>query len=272
MKGKVSKVLSRDEFKLVEVEKLSIEDEFMMWEPQTSRETTTKELITKAITKGVKNFYRPTLDLSFSKNGKDLFERWEKNFLAHWDENDSDEERTFYMHIAIQDTLFKKVMPKHVSFKSGYMPAIGKSYYWWVKFANQFMPQYNSRLGTSLEYGAFLGVLMKEFVESGKSVAWAWNAVCNDSKELGNYMNTGNVKRGFEPTGSRCVCGCHDLANTYKILGDSPKNNKFLVASGCYLEDSKDAPIARISSLPNPNIGNYYSTGWIVCSESKIYA
>jgi hypothetical protein len=101
-----------------------------------------------------------------------------------------------------------------ICFHLGKKPAVGKKHKWWIEAAQNYAPERNSRLGTRLEYGAFLGVLIKELVADEASSLWAWNAVCNDSEELGHYWNSKKAKHKFEPTGSRLVCAFYDLANT----------------------------------------------------------
>ena len=51
---------------LVEASKLSMEDEFMKYKPQTNQEKAFKKLISEAIKSGLKDFYRPVLDPSFN--------------------------------------------------------------------------------------------------------------------------------------------------------------------------------------------------------------
>ena len=153
-----------------------------------------------------------------------------------------------------------------IGYVAGNKPAVGKSYAWWSDTAKKYDPSRNSRLGTRLEYGAFLGVLIKKLVEEGKSVEWAWNAVCNDSKELGHYWNSEDAKHEFEPTGSRCICGFYDLANTYKILAEDEENGGFCFAGGACCDGSGNYPIAciRCSAF---SYGDYDgSVGWIVLS------
>jgi len=206
---------------LVDAENLSLSDSFMAFEPQTGRESLTKELIHKAISAGVKNFYRPKCDPSFTKG-----------------------EAGFY-------------------FEFGKAPAVGKSYDWWIKAIRNHSADHNVKLGTRLQYGAFLGVLIKRLIEEGKTAEWAWNAVCNDSAELGHYWNSVKAKHTFEPTGSREICGFCDLANTYKILADDSDNNIYWMASGIYGGDSKIYPIADICRGNSRNFG-IYGVGWIV--------
>ena len=125
-------------------------------------------------------------------------------------------------------------------------PAVGKSYNWWAKNAKEFEPERGSRLGTKSEYIAFLAVLIKELVASGKSSEWAWNAVCNNSKELGHYWNSKNSKHAFEDTGSREICGWYDLANCYKILAEDEEAGSFWLASSDYSRSSDSFPLADL--------------------------
>ena len=53
---------------LIEASKLSLEDLFMQYEPKTNKEQEFKELLTAVIKKGVKDFYRPSIDPSFNKD------------------------------------------------------------------------------------------------------------------------------------------------------------------------------------------------------------
>ena len=208
----------------VEAESLSLDDEFMKYKPKTEQEEETKALIKEAIEKGVKNFYRPIMDPSFTKTGENI--RYEK----------------------------------------GRGPAVGKSYNWWKKVAEEYCPERNSRLGTRLEYAAFLGVLIKNLVAEGRSISWAWNAVCNDSKELGHYRNSENAKCKFEPTGSRQICDYYDLANTYKILAEDNEAGGFWLAGGCYFNYSDNNPLAGLNLDSCRDCDYHYSVGWLVLS------
>ena len=61
-----------DVFVLVEAESLSMDDEFMQWEPKSDEIIEAKELIAEAIRSGVKNFYRPKYDPSFTDGRKGI--------------------------------------------------------------------------------------------------------------------------------------------------------------------------------------------------------
>jgi hypothetical protein len=190
----------------IDAESLSKTDKFLTYQPKTPREEETKERILAAIDAGVKNYYRPVMDPSFTKDDEGIF------------------------------------------FKSQSWPAVGKSYRWWEKAAKEYAPERNSRLGTDLEYAAFLGVFIKKLASKCKSIEWAWNVVCNDSRELGHYWNSDASGRHYEPTGSRGSCGFYDLANTTKILACEADTDKFCLAGGNFLNDGWDDPIANITA------------------------
>ena len=156
-----------------------------------------------------------------------------------------------------------------VIFKAGNKPAVGKSYNWWKKVAKEFMSERHSRLGTKSEYVAFLGVLIKKLVEDEKwSVAKAWDAVCNNSKELGHYWNSEDAKDDFEDTGMREICGFFDLANTFKILAEDEDDcvGGFWLAGGYCNRYSYYDPLAGLSRLTYLFYDRDYGVGWFVLS------
>jgi len=207
---------------LIEAEELSLDDDFMKYEPKTKEQNEVKALIIEVIEKKVKNFYRPKCDPSFTEDGKGI------------------------------------------CFIPGKMPAVGKSCIWWYDTAKAYNPKRNSRLGTRLHYGAFLGVLIKKLVEERVNLEWAWTAVCNDSWVLGHYWNSENAKHDFELTCSRMTCGFYDLANTYKILAEDKEGISFFEASGIYDCLGDYYPVADIDCICYPNIIRNYDVGWIV--------
>lgn len=215
-----------DVFVLIEAESLSIKDEFMQHEPKTKREEDAKKLICDAIRSKVKNFYRPKYDPSFFLNGKGKVD---------------------------------------ICFKAGEYPALEMDFDWWVETAINYNRERNSRLGNRFEYAAFLGVLIKNLVLEGKTVEWAWHAVCDNSRELGNYHNSENFNPD-EPTGSRYICGFYDLGNTYKILADEDEEDSFWLAGGYCFADGSEYPLADVTYHYNYIDGFYNSVGWIVCS------
>ena len=153
-----------------------------------------------------------------------------------------------------------------VTYKAGNKPAVGKSYNWWKKVAKEFMPERNSRLGTKSEYVAFLGVLIKKLVDDEKwSVAKAWDAVCNNSKELGHYIDSEDAKYEFEDTGMREICGFFDLANTCKILAED--EDDFWLAGGNYYGNSSYCPLADLCCRAYLYYDDGFSSvGWFVLS------
>lgn len=151
-----------------------------------------------------------------------------------------------------------------ICYVSGKKPAVGESYNWWAKTAKKFKPECKSRLGTKSEYIAFLAVLIKSLVASGWSIAKAWNAVCNDSKELGHYCNSENAKHTFEDTESREICGFCDLANTYKILAEDEEAGGFWLAGGYYNNFGNFFPLAGLYHNFDRNYDIDFSVGWLV--------
>ena len=151
-----------------------------------------------------------------------------------------------------------------IVFKPGNKPAVGLSAVLWDETWKKFMPSKNSRSGTELHYAAFLGKLMKYLVDDKNySVTSAWEAVCNDSSDLGHYLNSKDAKRDFEPTGSRKVGEHFDLANTCKILKKWEASG-FLLAGGSYYDVSYDYPLADLDVFKRPEDCYYGSVGWLV--------
>lgn len=104
-------------------------------------------------------------------------------------------------------------------------------------------------LATEYQYYAFWVWLINQLVKVGKSVDVAIKMVVLDSKELGHYYDSENSTKGkdFEDTGSRCVCGVYDLANTYKILSCSNKEaGGFWLGGGDYYDRGCNYPLANL--------------------------
>lgn len=59
-------------FRLVEASKLSLTDKFMKYSPNTPRVNEFKSILTAVIQRGVKDFYHPKYDPSFSYMGKNI--------------------------------------------------------------------------------------------------------------------------------------------------------------------------------------------------------
>ena len=152
----------------------------------------------------------------------------------------------------------------NICYKAGMKPAVGKSANWWKEKAKEFMPEKDSRLGTTKERIAFLGLLIKYLIEEkGYKVSDAWKAVCNQSKDLGHYYDSENAKHVFEPTGSRSIGGWYDLVNTCKITVDDEADG-FSFVGGSYSEISICYPLADVNSVFDHHYDDFYSTGWVV--------
>ena len=154
----------------------------------------------------------------------------------------------------------------NIYFKAGMKPAVGKSPNWWKENAKKFMPEKGSRLGTTKERIAFLGLLIRYLIEEkGYTVSNAWKAVCDQSKDLGHYWDSENAKHDFEDTGSRRVGEWYDLANTCKITVDDEAGG-FSLVGGNYDNNGDDYPLADVFSINHPNNVFGSSVGWLVLS------
>lgn len=138
----------------------------------------------------------------------------------------------------------------------------------WDKKAKDFMPEKNSRIGTTNERIAFLGLFIKYLIEEEDyTVSKAWEEVCDHSEMLGWYNNSfkGKYVMGlYCYTGSMQVGKWYDLANTCKITID---NDEFLLVGGCYTDNGKDHPLADVNSVHRPgyvDISSQISVLWIV--------
>ena len=157
---------------------------------------------------------------------------------------------------------------RNICYLPGNKPAVDKKYDWWEKIAKEFNPKRKSRLGTKTEYIAFLAILIKELVACGKSIEWAWDAICNNSRDLGHYSNSEKAKCTYEETGSRRVCDFYDLANTFKILAEDKEASCIWIAGGHYNMYGDTHPLTNFFSVPNNGIFHNIildgSTAWIV--------
>lgn len=151
----------------------------------------------------------------------------------------------------------------NIIYKEWERPAVGKSIRYWNAEAKRFMPKKNSRMGSLLQYDAFLGLLIKYLIEEkGYKVADAWEAVCDDSRDLGHYCNSENAKDKFEQTGSRKIWDFYDLANTYKIVTDENSDSGFSLVVGDF--GSRSGSLSDVTSVKY--LGGSYekSVAWLV--------
>lgn len=155
----------------------------------------------------------------------------------------------------------------NICFKAGMKPAVGKlSVNEWKRVAKEFLPEKESRLGTTKERIAFLGLLIKYLIEEkGYEVKDAWKAVCDQSKDLGHYWDSENAKHDFEDTGSRQIGEWCDLGNTCKITEDD-EVGCFSLVGGSYVCDGGSCPLVVVCSVDLPNGVFFYGVGWFVLS------
>lgn len=158
----------------------------------------------------------------------------------------------------------------NIVYKKGMKPALRKSAIWWNENAKLVLPNKNSRIGSSNQRIAFLGVLIKYLSEhkydySTDPINDAWRDVCIHSDGIGyyRYSDTDKNEIGFSPTGTKQVGVWHDLANTYKILFDE-KSGRYALAGGSCHDTGRGCPLADISDLNCPYSDFSSSLGWIV--------
>ena len=163
----------------------------------------------------------------------------------------------------VMDPSFADEAKTKIHYKAGELPAIGKNYNWWKKTVK------DSKwcIGTTAQYVAFLGVLIKMLVDKGWTCCEAWDAVCNDSRKLGNYENSDDKKHRIEDTGSREICGFFDLANTFKILAKDEEAGCYWYAGGTCLGDSSLHPLAKWSPYELYDYNRGISVAWLVLKK-----
>lgn len=150
-----------------------------------------------------------------------------------------------------------------IFYQKGNKPAVGKSAAWWEENAKKFIPQKKSRIGKRKQRIAFLGVLIKQLIEElGYNASDAWRAVCDQSKELGHFLDSKDAKKQFEPTGSRQVGTWYDLGNTFNLIRGEVF--KFVLYGGCYSDNGNDYPLAFYEGFDYPEGEYMLSTAWIV--------
>ena len=156
-----------------------------------------------------------------------------------------------------------------IAYQKGKKPAVGHSYNWWSETASK-MPAVEGRqwrLITEHEHYATFMWLVNQLRKAGKSNDEILNQIVKDSKELGHYYDSENSTRGkdFELTGSRCVCGLYDLANTFKILACSNEEaGGFWLAGGDFYVDGYDFPLARLDRNTDVHYDDNFSVGLLV--------
>ncbi len=161
------------------------------------------------------------------------------------------------------DPSFAEKEKTKIHYVAGERPAVGKSYNWW----EETIKDSKWCFGTKAQYVAFLGILIKMLVAKGWTCCEAWDAVCNNSKNLGHYRNSDNAKHQFEDTGSREICGFFDLANTYKILAEDEAAGGFWLASGNYNNNGSNCPLADLGLFSSYDNYRNSSVAWLVLKK-----
>lgn len=198
----------------------------------------------------------------------------EDDFLKHEPTSESQKETKKEIISAIKSGLCdfraQKMDPSmdengNIYYKVGEKPAVERIIVKeWKKKAKDFLPEKNSRLSENKEHYAFLALLIKYLIEKKHyKVGNAWKAVCDQSKNLGHYIDSKNWKGDFELTGSRKVGKWYDLGNTFKITINE-KTGGFVIFGGCYNSYGDDCPLADAISIDYPDNFYNYSVGEIV--------
>lgn len=174
------------------------------------------------------------------------------------------------MESGLSDILVPRIDPSYddagnISFKASKMrmPIVGHSGEWWKRKAEEFMPEKGSRLGTTNERIAFLGLLIRETLieRLGYTVGDAWKAVCDQSKDLGHYFDSRKERYSYEPTGSRQVGVWYDLGNVFKFTSNG-ENAGFSLMGGTYCHHGFQCPLSNVSCDYSYEYDD--ATGWIV--------
>lgn len=201
---------------LIPVSKLSTEDAFMKLAPKSTkaeRDLHNRIGILEHMTKKgyVKDFYKPIMD-----PGVTDFYNW----------------HTF-------------LNPARIVYEKGRPPATGGTVEYWLEMTS-FTEGW--RIGNKHEYVGFLGILIKMLIEEENfSVAEAWNAVCNDSKDLGIYHKP--YEDNMRNTGSKGICGFYDLGNTRKIIELDYQISSYAHAGGDFTKRSQEYPLSCIEKI-----------------------
>ena len=145
------------------------------------------------------------------------------------------------------------------------LPAVNKSAIEWKKIAEDFMPEKNSSLGTCDQRLVFLALQIKYLVKKEDySMNEAWRAICDQSKDFGNYWDAKDARHGFAKTGKRNIGRWCDLANTYKIILNDYEKKSFMQTGGDYTNCGYESPLANMYFLEADNKKLKDSTPWIV--------
>ena len=222
-------VFSESDFVLIEAESLSMDDEFMQYVPKNEEEEETKKLISEAIQKEVRNFYKPRRDMTF------VFDNCTGTLV------DANEVREGSPYVA--------------RYRYSDIEAV----------AYKFMIEHSSRLGSKFEYGAYLGNLIKKLVEEGETVEWAWDMVVNNSEMLYRHYIKNNSIVNMERPRFADIYGICEKKDSYKILAWDKDDNAYWMAG---LQTRGSRKFFRLTNLKiGKNKRNTeYGIPWLVFS------
>ncbi len=122
----------------------------------------------------------------------------------------------------------------------------------------------NLKLGTKHQYVLFLATMIGRMMAVGWKQDEAMEAVCCDSTEIGHYRNTRYAPNTLERAGCRNIAGKYGLANVSKIFAEDETYNKFYMASGSFLQNGYDYPLAQMFVCNDMNFKHSYAVGWFV--------
>lgn len=178
----------------VKVDKISLKDSFLKYEPKTGNQKRVKMSILRAKKTKMKNFYHAIIDPSY----------------------------TFFTKEGI---VFKEgKVPAYY----GEFPE------WWDTTFKNLLPNGDGRIGSKTQYDVFLGTIIKFLVEeNGYKIPEAWYMVCDNNDYLvkqffGMKCSLINIFQTYL-TGSMSIDGWCDLFNTSKIL-KTDNGEDFLIA------------------------------------------
>ena len=169
----------------------------------------------------------------------------------------------------ISDFRAQKIAPSFdeqgkITYKYGDDVATKKSVEWWYDKAKEFIPERNSRLGTTDERIAFLGILLKELISEKKlAVDEAWRAICDDNTILEKYMDWLDTENSIVTTGNGEIGVWCDLRTASTITVEQEEQLKFSLVGGCHMETF---PLADVYSEVSYDKQLYTCTGWLVLS------
>ena len=133
----------------------------------------------------------------------------------------------------------------------------------WVNLAEKFLYEKNSRIGTYKERILFLGVIIKYLIEQKNySIDYAWRAVCTNSKELGNYIDSPGSQGLIEPTGSRKIGDWYDFGNTMKLVLEN--NDRCSLIGGFYRNAGYYSTLVDKMIITDLDAKAFNYVGWVI--------